>query len=354
VVQRLTFRVLLAVTLLGVGASALFAQGRVVGRFGEANVGPHRAIVHVTVVVPPGLDANAVAEDALRGQGARPFQPAEFALTGLAWNEFLGVNAGPAIAQNYNPAGQPTVAGFTATRIQDARNTWTQVTTSKFAFSGNLPPTTRCPSLVKECPDAQATDGFNDIGWANIKGCCTLAVTWYTTTIDETDMAFNSKFNWTDTTANFNLQTVALHELGHVLGLGHSTATGAIMQATYAGYKVNLSLDDERGVTYLYPEPGSIGNITGTVSASGGGVIPGATVSIADFPASTAASTDGSGTYTLLGIPLGTYSVIASASGYASKTESGTTGTVVNFTLSPSSGGGGGGNCNPNRPNCGN
>jgi hypothetical protein len=206
--------------------------------------------------------------------------------------------------------------------------------------------------LVNECPGAQVNDGYNDIGWADIKGCCTLAVTWYTTTLDETDMAFNRKFGWTDSTGNFNLQTVALHELGHVLGLGHSTAAGSIMQATYAGYQVGLTVDDQRAVTYLYPEPGAVSDITGTVFTTSGAVIAGAKVSIADFPASAAATSDSFGNYTLVGVPnVGVYSVTGSASGYASSTQSGIwAGSTLNFTLSPGTGGG----CNPKRPNCGN
>src|SRR5687767_15276081 len=81
-----TFLRFCTLALLVIIPSAVFGQARVVGRFGEVNIGPIRTIVHVTVAVPPGLDGNAVAEEALRGQGARPFQSAEFSLTGLVWN----------------------------------------------------------------------------------------------------------------------------------------------------------------------------------------------------------------------------------------------------------------------------
>ena len=40
------------------------------------------------------LDAMTIAEelDALRGQGARPFEPAAFTLDGLVWDQFFNSN----------------------------------------------------------------------------------------------------------------------------------------------------------------------------------------------------------------------------------------------------------------------
>ena len=52
-----------------------------------------------------------------------------------------------------------------------------------------------------------------------------LGVTWSGTSTDEADMALNTNFNWaTDGVddADFDVQTVFLHENGHAAGLGHS------------------------------------------------------------------------------------------------------------------------------------
>ncbi len=74
--------------LTGVTGQVLGQSGRVVSKFGQAQVEGRDVIVHVTVVVPPGANANQAALDALRDQGARPFQGDEFSTTGLVWDQF--------------------------------------------------------------------------------------------------------------------------------------------------------------------------------------------------------------------------------------------------------------------------
>lgn len=66
----------------------------------------------------------------------------------------------------------------------------------------------------------------------------------------------------TDTTADadFDLFTVVLHELGHALGLQHTSVPGSVMQAQYFGARRTLGPDDLAGIQALYgvPEPSSI------------------------------------------------------------------------------------------------
>ncbi|KAL2528804.1 matrix metalloproteinase [Forsythia ovata] len=51
----------------------------------------------------------------------------------------------------------------------------------------------------------------------------------------------------------FDLETVALHEIGHLLGLGHSSVQDAIMYSGIpAGVSKNLHADDIQGIKALY------------------------------------------------------------------------------------------------------
>lgn len=67
---------------------------------------------------------------------------------------------------------------------------------------------------------------------------------------DETEV------NWVigATPGSFDVETVALHELGHILGLHHSTVPGAVMFASVADGTIarTLTADDIAGVQSLY------------------------------------------------------------------------------------------------------
>ncbi|KAJ4719124.1 Metalloendoproteinase [Melia azedarach] len=55
------------------------------------------------------------------------------------------------------------------------------------------------------------------------------------------------------TAGAFDLETVALHEIGHLLGLGHSSVQGAIMYARISpGVTKGLHRDDIQGIRALY------------------------------------------------------------------------------------------------------
>lgn len=72
---------------------------------------------------------------------------------------------------------------------------------------------------------------------------------------------FDDEERWVDSeTRNVDLLTVAAHEIGHTLGLGHSGDPNALMFASYSGPRRFLGDDDIEGVQAIYgvasaPEP---------------------------------------------------------------------------------------------------
>jgi Matrixin len=222
------------------------AASRVIAVDGVAK---HRSDMRVEILVEvkAGASASAAAARALEAQGAKPAPPesAAFTVNGLVWNVLP-------VVQNYNPAGQTT--GSASTALTNTHATWNAVSPSAYAMrSGGT--TSRCPSLVKECPGPQVFDRFNDVGWSRLSGS-TLGVTWFSTTIDEADMAINTRFPWstgcTQVPGRFDLQTVFLHENGHVAGLGHSSDINAVMYPSYTTARCALGQDDINGLNSLY------------------------------------------------------------------------------------------------------
>ena len=68
-------------------------------------------------------------------------------------------------------------------------------------------------------------------------------------------MHFDEAEDWslTGSGGTFDLETVALHEIGHLLGLAHSADPNSIMYPTYAGVRRSLDQDDLDGIRRLYP-----------------------------------------------------------------------------------------------------
>ena len=73
----------------------------------------------------------------------------------------------------------------------------------------------------------------------------------------DADILYNPKYKWSTTGAKdaFDLQSVATHEIGHQLGLGHSKSTSATMYRALGKGNTSfrsLSLDDITGLCALY------------------------------------------------------------------------------------------------------
>src|SRR5262249_34107400 len=166
-----------------------------------------------------------------------------------------------------------------------------------------------------------------------------------------------------------NLAGVAAHELGHVLGLGHSQDPDATMYAFahFDGRGAALRDDDRAGVRFAYPSPTATltvvrnGSGNGTIASSPAGIACGtdcregyASGTVVTLTAATAAGSSfggwagpctgtGAGTFTLTADTTVTASLVASLSGAITSPAAGSTvaGTV---TVSMATTGGSGGN----------
>jgi hypothetical protein len=229
----------LAFTAAPAGADVAFGTG-------VSQVDGERVLVEVFVAVPGTRSAQPLVERALAQQNAVAVAEAHYAFSGLKWNLLP-------VVQFYNPERE--VVGAHEALIA-AGDTWSGVAGSAFRMA---PATTtdRCPSLTRGCGTDQFFDDHSDVGWQRLaRG--TLGVTWYSTLKQEADVALTTRYPWTTgcdlaATGAYDVETVLLHENGHVAGLDHSSDPAAVMYASYQGARCLLAGDDEDGIRALYP-----------------------------------------------------------------------------------------------------
>lgn len=189
------------------------------------------------------------------------------------------------------------VPGVTASEFRDAIGrafaTWQAVpsATARAEFLGS---TIASPSAF----DGRTTLGFLDRpDLDRVLGSTSLMLDADTGAIIEADVFFNTRFDWSTTSAGqagrVDLESVALHEIGHLFGLGHSAigetellpgggrrvlATGAVMFpiAMTPGAIADrvLQPDDIAGIGDLYPATGAAAaahssSINGRVTKNG-------------------------------------------------------------------------------------
>jgi hypothetical protein len=148
-------------------------------------------------------------------------------------------------------------------------------------------------------------DGVSVLGFQNdpdmdrVLGATSFVIDTVTGAIVESDVFFNSAFLWSVAPAGdplrFDLESIAVHEIGHFIGLGHSAlgeteltspgdrrvlGSGTVMFPITFGRGVTrdreLQPDDIAGVSDLYPDGGfreDTGVARGRVTRNGAGVL---------------------------------------------------------------------------------
>jgi hypothetical protein len=252
------------------------------------------------------------------------------------------------------------VSNITATQFRDAVGrafaSWQAVPSASIqsAFQGF---TTAPPDLQ----DQRTTLGFLDRpDLDRVLGATSFLLDANTGEILEADVFFNTRFDWSvapgGEVGRVDLESVALHEIGHLLGLGHSAlgetemagggrrviASGAVMfPIAFSSGSISerrLQADDIAGISELYPSPqfASTSSISGQITKNGTGVFGAHVVAI---NLETGAMIGGfslneNGEYVIGGISPGAYLVRAEPLDDAS-TDSFFTGTVdIDFGVS--------------------
>jgi Matrixin len=194
----------------------------------------------------------------------------------------------------FNQNGLPSVNdGSDFAVLQESLQRWNNVDSSNFQWEyAGLTPIS-----------AMADDGFNVFFFEDIDGPSGIlggSLTFRTLDaagpdypagrIVGTDIAYDAAEAWSlggpAVPGEIDLLAVAVHELGHSLGLNHVPNSGALMMPIYQDMIVGLPFpfpDDMSIATYAYPEPGweaNYGSMSGRVSDEAGNPVWGAWITV--------------------------------------------------------------------------
>lgn len=168
-----------------------------------------------------------------------------------------------------------SIAGFAVARVESGFEAWSSAACTEWQVN-----------LLGDTTDRDnVNDGKNVFHWISnswparlgdvdsVIGV-TMPAWGFDNAILDADMVFNNVgFCWNDTGNEgcVDTQSIATHEEGHFLGLGHTNERGATMAAYYvSGTSVRTPEDDDvEGVCALYP----IGGTTAASATSGGGEV---------------------------------------------------------------------------------
>ncbi|MDA1260790.1 MAG: matrixin family metalloprotease, partial [Planctomycetota bacterium] len=133
--------------------------------------------------------------------------------------------------------------------------------------------------------EASGIGGSNDNIHSPIAGSSGGVLAYCETPIaDGWRIRYYQSWSWQDgpgsVSGGIDIQGVACHELGHALGLGHSTVGGATMYPSISGTGVvtrSIETDDKNGVKAVY---GTISGSMAQITSVTGNLVPGGSVTI--------------------------------------------------------------------------
>lgn len=143
--------------------------------------------------------------------------------------------------------------------IESAFNTWASIADITFrmiadtsiSFNGPSDADIRITGHQMDGPNGELAHAYYPEGF-NLSG----------------DIHFDTTDTWgINTAGTFDIFSVALHEIGHAIGLEHSNVSGAVMNANYGGTVQGLQADDIATAQLIYgpaqiqvsvPEPSSM------------------------------------------------------------------------------------------------
>ena len=196
-----------------------------------------------------------------------------------AWTASTGATWNGALDWSLNRNGSSSIPTFSTVEqiLLDSYDAWTAPSCSGFSYAYNGTST----RLSSNNGDNVTVHGFLS-SWPSSYGDrysvigITLAI-YSGSRMNEADVSFNEDIysfiqgSPSPFTYEADLQSIATHEFGHSLGLGHTNVNGATMAPYYDNGTGQRSLanDDSTGLCALYPGGGGSG--TGGPSGGGGG-----------------------------------------------------------------------------------
>ncbi|MCC7416150.1 MAG: matrixin family metalloprotease [Acidobacteria bacterium] len=194
--------------------------------------------------------------------GLVPVTGTAYSLLGRRWNSGTGIVM--LLEQGSSGALMDGSAGWDSVS-EGALATWNGYLASGVSFRVSRDPS-RAPSRL---------NGTNDVAWADdvygddFGSAIAITLSWSQNGVPiESDVLFDRGLDWNAYRGNlvrsskggtlYDLRRVALHEFGHVLGLGHPDTSGQVVSAVMnsrVSNTDNLQADDIYGVRALYGGP---------------------------------------------------------------------------------------------------